>query len=38
LTESQRALLGAIDDGTVLDPDVAEEAVVAEAATLRAAG
>jgi hypothetical protein len=38
LTESQRALLGAIDDGTVLDLDVAEEAVVAEAATLRAAG
>jgi GT2 family glycosyltransferase len=38
LTASQRALLGAIEDGSVLDLDFAEEGVVAEAATLRAAG
>ncbi|HVV96926.1 MAG TPA: glycosyltransferase [Rhodanobacteraceae bacterium] len=38
LTASQRALLGAIEDGSVLDLDFAEEGVVAEAATWRAAG
>ncbi|HVT31735.1 MAG TPA: glycosyltransferase [Rhodanobacteraceae bacterium] len=38
LTTSQRTLLGAVEDGSVLDLDFAEEAFVAEAATLRAAG
>ena len=38
LTDAQRALLGAIEDSSVLDLDFANEALVAEAATWRAAG